>query len=80
MGKRETGLRIFETPLFLCYHTGIAKGGTAMCRETVTAAEMKALERAANENGLLYIQMMENAGHCGEVVVADIGIAAYVGE
>lgn len=33
-----------------------------MCRETVTAAEMKALERAANENGLLYIQMMENAG------------------
>ena len=33
-----------------------------MHRETVTAAEMKALERAANENGLLYIQMMENAG------------------
>ena len=28
----------------------------------VTAAEMKAIERAANEAGLLYIQMMENAG------------------
>ena len=33
-----------------------------MHHETVTAAEMKALEHAANENGLLYIQMMENAG------------------
>lgn len=33
-----------------------------MHRKTVTAAEMKALERAANDNGLLYIQMMENAG------------------
>ena len=30
--------------------------------KTVTAAEMKARERAANEAGLLYIQMMENAG------------------
>lgn len=28
----------------------------------VTAAQMKAIEQAANENGLLYIQMMENAG------------------
>ena len=33
-----------------------------MHHETVTAAEMKALEHTANENGLLYIQMMENAG------------------
>lgn len=33
-----------------------------MCQPTVTAAEMKALEKAANDNGLLYIQMMENAG------------------
>ena len=33
-----------------------------MTHTTVTAAEMKALERAANDNGLLYIQMMENAG------------------
>lgn len=31
-------------------------------RAVVTATEMKAIERAANENGLLYIQMMENAG------------------
>lgn len=30
--------------------------------KTVTAAEMKERERAANEAGLLYIQMMENAG------------------
>ena len=30
--------------------------------KTVTAAEMKERERAANEVGLLYIQMMENAG------------------
>lgn len=30
--------------------------------KTVTAAEMKERERAANETGLLYIQMMENAG------------------
>lgn len=29
---------------------------------TVTAAEMKAIEQAANEAGLLYLQMMENAG------------------
>lgn len=28
----------------------------------VTAAQMKAIEQAANEAGLLYIQMMENAG------------------
>lgn len=28
----------------------------------VTAAQMKAIEKAANESGLLYIQMMENAG------------------
>ena len=28
----------------------------------VTAAEMKRIEQAANEAGLLYIQMMENAG------------------
>lgn len=28
----------------------------------VTAAQMKAIEQAANESGLLYIQMMENAG------------------
>lgn len=28
----------------------------------VTAAQMKVIEQAANENGLLYIQMMENAG------------------
>ena len=33
-----------------------------MTHTTVTAAEMKALEKAANDNGLLYIQMMENAG------------------
>ena len=33
-----------------------------MTYTTVTAAEMKALEKAANDNGLLYIQMMENAG------------------
>ena len=33
-----------------------------MTHMTVTAAEMKALEKAANDNGLLYIQMMENAG------------------
>lgn len=33
-----------------------------MTHATVTAAEMKALEKAANDNGLLYIQMMENAG------------------
>lgn len=33
-----------------------------MHQPTVTAAEMKALETAANDNGLLYIQMMENAG------------------
>ena len=33
-----------------------------MDQPTVTAAEMKALENAANDNGLLYIQMMENAG------------------
>lgn len=30
--------------------------------EIVTAARMKAIEQAANEGGLLYIQMMENAG------------------
>lgn len=30
--------------------------------QTVTTAEMKAFERQANENGLHYIQMMENAG------------------
>ena len=30
--------------------------------KTVTVAEMKERERAANEAGLLYIQMMENAG------------------
>ena len=30
--------------------------------KTVTAAEMKERERAANEAGLLYIQLMENAG------------------
>lgn len=30
--------------------------------KVVTAAQMKAIERAANEDGLLYIQMMENAG------------------
>lgn len=30
-----------------------------MTHTTVTAAEMKALEKAANDNGLLYIQMME---------------------
>lgn len=28
----------------------------------VTAAQMKAIEQAANESGLLYLQMMENAG------------------
>ena len=28
----------------------------------VTAAQMKRIEQAANEAGLLYIQMMENAG------------------
>jgi len=28
----------------------------------VTAAQMKVIEQAANEKGLLYIQMMENAG------------------
>lgn len=28
----------------------------------VTAAQMKVIEQAANENGMLYIQMMENAG------------------
>ena len=33
-----------------------------MTHTTVTAAEMKALEKAADDNGLLYIQMMENAG------------------
>ena len=33
-----------------------------MTHTTVTAAEMKALEKAANDHGLLYIQMMENAG------------------
>ena len=32
-----------------------------MTHATVTAAEMKALEKAANDNGLLYIQMMQNA-------------------
>lgn len=31
-------------------------------RTVVTGAEMKAIEWAANESGLLYIQMMENAG------------------
>ena len=30
--------------------------------QVVTAAQMKAIEQAANEAGLLYIQMMENAG------------------
>lgn len=30
--------------------------------QIVTAARMKAIEQAANEGGLLYIQMMENAG------------------
>ena len=30
--------------------------------KVVTAAEMKAIEKAANDQGLLYIQMMENAG------------------
>lgn len=30
--------------------------------QIVTAAQMKAIEQAANEAGLLYIQMMENAG------------------
>ena len=30
--------------------------------QVVTAAQMKAIEQAANESGLLYIQMMENAG------------------
>ena len=33
-----------------------------MEQRIVTAAQMKAIERSANEAGLLYIQMMENAG------------------
>ena len=33
-----------------------------MEQRTVTSAQMKEIERAANEAGLLYIQMMENAG------------------
>lgn len=35
--------------------------------KTVTAAQMKERERAANEAGLLYIQMMENAGRAAWV-------------
>lgn len=31
-------------------------------KETVTSAQMKEIERVANENGLSYYQMMENAG------------------
>lgn len=31
-------------------------------KETVSAAEMKEIERQANEEGLSYLQMMENAG------------------
>lgn len=40
-------------------------------RAVVTAAEMKAIERAANENGLLYIQMMENAGRAAWKALAE---------
>ncbi len=40
-------------------------------RAVVTSAEMKAIERAANENGLLYIQMMENAGRAAWKVLAE---------
>lgn len=31
-------------------------------QHTVTAAQMKAIEKAANDSGLSYLQMMENAG------------------
>ena len=62
-GKRELRPTSIETPPLLCYDTGMTQQEErAMHHETVTAAEMKALEHAANENGLLYIQMMENAG------------------
>lgn len=40
-------------------------------RAVVTSAEMKAIERAANENGLLYIQMMENAGRAAWKALAE---------
>ena len=40
-------------------------------RAVVTATEMKAIERAANENGLLYIQMMENAGRAAWKALAE---------
>ena len=33
-----------------------------MDRRIVTAAQMKEIERAANERGIPYLQMMENAG------------------
>ena len=36
-----------------------------MDRRIVTAAQMKEIERAANERGIPYLQMMENAGLCG---------------
>lgn len=40
------------------------KGKAVICREagTVTSAEMKEIERKADEAGLSYYQMMENAG------------------
>ena len=31
-------------------------------KDTVTAAQMKALEKAADAGGLSYLRMMENAG------------------
>ena len=63
MGKRETRPESIETPPFLCYATGATqKGGSARTHTPVTAAEMKALEKAANDNGLLYIQIMVYAG------------------
>lgn len=39
-------------------------------RNIVTAAEMKTIEQAANEAGLLYLQMMENAGRAAWAEVA----------
>ena len=49
-----------------------------MTHTTVTAAEMKALEKAANDNGLLYIQMMENAGRAAFAQLHRRVVAGYL--